>query len=41
MLKFGSIFYTEVSEEAELLILTVFLMVEAQNSKSDLQDYIK
>lgn len=40
MRAFGSIFDAEVNDEAELLVLTVFLMVEAQNSKSPLREYI-
>ena len=41
MMKFGSIFDPEVCEESELLVICVFLMVEAQNSKSSLRGYIK
>jgi hypothetical protein len=40
MKEFGSIFDPEVNEEAELLIIAVFFMVEAQNSKSTLRTYI-
>ena len=39
--EFGNLFDSEVYEEAELLILTVFMMLEVQKPESPLKTYIE